>query len=151
MNKIDVLKNHPQKYVRQYMGSFSGILRWPQLEDLWIWLGQHHEGHWYLYQTDEPVPTKPVPHKELQKSLEQIDRYLHQSHKADYCGVVYVDNLQAPTYIKIYNPKGMGSSCSMSEIPPLPRWIISLDAPEDLKAIINEPDSGHAWWQIWKS
>lgn len=150
MNKVEQLQNHPASFVRHYMGGFSGILRWQQLDELWQWLNQHHANEWYLYATDAEPPQQPQPVNEFKQSLEHIDEYLRQTHKADYCGVVYVDNLQAPSYIKVYNPKGMGSSCSMSEIPPMPKWIISLEAPENLKELLEEPEKNHAWWQVWK-
>jgi hypothetical protein len=150
MNKIEQLTNHPARFVRHYLGGFSGILRWRQLDELWQWLNQHHPGEWYLYQTDTVPPAEPLSQDDLGLQLEQIDQYLRHTHKADYCGVVYVDDPKAPTYIKVYNPKGMGSSCSMSEIPPLPKWIISLERPENLKELLEQTEKTHPWWQVWK-
>lgn len=149
MNRVETLKNHPASYVRNYMGSFYGILRWPQLDELWRWLGEHGD-NWYLYATDEEAPTSPQSANELATQIQVIDAYLHQTHNADYCGVVYVDQLQEPQYIKVYNPKGMGSSCSMSEIPPLPKWIISREKPVDLHPLLHAEEVKRHWWKVWK-
>ncbi len=149
MNRVTALINHENAFVRRYMGGFTGILRWPQLDQLWQWLREHHHNQWYLYQTDQAAPDEPESTETLERALDEIDHYLRQTHNADYCGVVYVDNLQQPGYIKVYNPKGMGSSCSMSEIPPMPKWIISLEPPQDLRPLLEAPEKNRHWWKVW--
>jgi len=40
-------------------------------------------------------------------------------------GAVYVDNREAPDFIKVFDPANMGSSCSCSSEPVMPRFIFS--------------------------
>jgi len=69
-------------------------------------------------------------------------------HGEDYCGIVYVDNKQQPSLIKIYDPNHLGSSCGSSGAPPpLPGWTISLEQPCDLQLAFAPPANRRRWWQ----
>lgn len=136
-----------QPYIQTFRGAFSGILRWPQLDELWNNLRQQASKSWYIYAVGETPPTETSTHEEFENFLMEIDKLLRTEHQEDYCGIVYVDNRQSPTFIKIYDPNNLGVVCGFSDNPPLPGWILSLQKPIDLEAALPPPGNRRRWWQ----
>ena len=115
-----------------FRGKFFGVLRWHQLEDIWSKVKRDAEVGWYCYEIRENPPAKLKQGEELILLIDEIDSILRHKHDEDYCGVVYVDDLESPTYIKVFDPKKMGTSCSIGTTAPLPEWVISKVIPQDL-------------------
>lgn len=136
---------HP--FIKTYRGAFSGILRWSQLDELWETLRQQTDKQWYIYAVGETPPSQISSAARLDTFLTAIDQLLRSEHEEDYCGIVYVDNRQSPTYIKIYDPNNLGVVCGFSDNPPLPGWILSLQHPIDLQVALPPPRNRRRWWQ----
>ena len=68
-------------------------------------------------------------------------------HPHDYCGIVYADQLDAPSFVKIFDPNNLGVSCGFSDNPPLPGWILCRVPPEDLKPDAPLPEGRKRWWR----
>ncbi|HQU14595.1 MAG: hypothetical protein B7Z66_04525 [Chromatiales bacterium 21-64-14] len=134
------------EYVRHLRGSFQGILRWEQLDRFWEVLRQRAGDGWYLYAVGETPPTAPAPAETLLNFVEEITPMLRREHGEDYCGIVYVDDFDAPTFVKIYDPNNLGVSCGSSDNPPLPGWILSRLVPTDLHAL-PPPGGRRRWWR----
>lgn len=138
--------SHP--FIDRYRGYFRSMLRWDDLDTLWRRLRQTPEKEWYIYAVGEAPPQQPVEHAKLEQFIAQIDELLHREHDEDYCGIVYVDNVENPGYIKIYDPNNLGSVCGPGfGPPPFPGWILSLLQPADLNAAFPPPASRRRWWQ----
>lgn len=134
-------------YLQQFRGSLVSMLRWPQLDSLWKTVRQQKEMRWYAYAIGETPPESPLTSDQLDGFLTQIDHLLHQEHEEDYCGIVYADNPQNPTFIKIYDPNNLGVTCGFSNNPPLPGWTLSLVPPCDLEHAFPPPGNRKRWWQ----
>ena len=134
-------------YLRAFKGSFAGVLRWPQLDALWEALRRRADAGWYIYAVGETPPDTPVDAAKLNAFIDEIDPLLREEHGEDYCGIVYADDLQTPSFIKIFDPDNLGVSCGFSEAPPLPGWILSLIPPSDLQAALPPPGKRRRWWQ----
>ena len=80
-------------------------------------------------------------------SDEQIDELLRREHDEQYCGIVYVDDVNAPSFVKIFDPNNLGVSCGYSDSPPLPGWILSKLPPVDLQAPVPQPGNRRRWWR----
>jgi hypothetical protein len=144
------LAEHNQPFLTAFKGGFSNLLRWPQLDSLWANLRQQREASWYAYAVGEVPPTAPLTADELDTFIQEIDTLLRQEHQEDYCGIVYVDNPEAPRLIKIYDPNNLGVVCGFSDAPPLPGWTLSLDPPCDLQKALPPPANRRRWWQrLW--
>lgn len=130
----------------QFTGSFKGVLQWDQLELLWDVLRNDHQHQWYIYAVGETPPASYAEHAALETFISEIDTLLKRDHDEDYCGIVYADDFNSPTMIKIYDPHNLGVSCGFSDNPPLPGWIISQTAPVDLPAM-RPPAGRRRWWQ----
>jgi len=127
-------------------GGFIGILRWPQLDELWERVNRDGRP-WYLYQVGETVPETPLQGEQLRAAIGELDRLLRHDHHYDYCGIVYADDPKDPTLIKVYDPNHLGSSCGCSGDRIPPRWILSLEAPESIEDHGPTPKGRSRWWQ----
>ena len=134
-------------FLRAWRGSFTSALRWPQLDALWERVRAEADAGWYLYAVGEPPPTAPAPAAQVLTFITELDALLRAEHAPDYCGIVYADDLSAPTLIKIYDPHNLGVSCGFSTNPPLPGWVMSQLPPSDLPASRPAPNNRRRWWQ----
>ena len=125
-------------------GTFQGIMHWPQLDELWARIGV---GRWFVYPTDETPPTEPLSGVPLAARLDSLGAQLRREHEYDYCGIVYVDDADAPTLVKIYDPRNLGTSCSHGAAPIPPRWILSTVQPAPIEPEVLQP--AHRW-RLWK-
>lgn len=133
-----------------FNGSFYSVLRWHQLDKLWQKLKHNAQQGWFLYTTSTLVPEKVATAEEMIAFIEQLDQQLRELHREDYCGLVYVDDLHNPSFIKIYNPANFRGSCSCSPAA-LPGWIISRQKPQDLQALESarvKLKKKRWWWPI---
>lgn len=133
-------------YLQAFRGSFTSMLRWPQLDKLWQTL-REQDKDWYIYAVGEAPPQEPVDGAQLDTFITEIDKLLRREHDEDYCGIVYVDKPEDPAFIKIYDPNNLGVSCGFSTNPPLPGWVLSLIQPLDLKTALPLPGNRRRWWQ----
>jgi hypothetical protein len=136
-----------KQFIEKFKGSFYGVLRWPQLDALWDAVRQNQDQRWFIYHVGEEPPTEPVVREKLEQFIGEIDSLLRSEHQEDYCGIVYADDLQQPTFIKIFDPNNLGVSCGFSENPPLPGWVLSLTKPDDLPHAFPPPQNRRRWWQ----
>ena len=134
-------------FLDAYRGSFTSMMRWPQLDEFWLLLKEQADDHWFIYAVGEEAPQNPVSKQQLLSFIAEIDALLHQEHDEDYCGIVYADNKAAPKFIKIYDPNNLGVSCGFSDNPPFPGWIISKLAPVKLETALNPPNNRRRWWK----
>jgi len=139
-----------QDYVKAYRGSFTSMMRWPDLEMFWATLRAQADDAWYIYAVGEVSPKQPAKKADLLKFISEVDVLLHREHDEDYCGIVYADSKEAPGFIKIFDPNNLGVSCGFSEKPPLPGWIISRLPPIDLEPTLYPKNRKHWWQKIFK-
>ena len=126
-------------------GTFQGVMRWEGLDALWTRL---RPGRWFVYQTDLAPPAAPLDGDALAARLAEIDAELRREHAYDYCGIVYVDDEEAPTLVKVYDPANLGSSCSHGDAPIPPKWILSTARPAGLE---REAPAPAFRWRLWRS
>lgn len=134
-------------YLRAFRGSFISALRWHHLDTLWERLREHAGDGWYVYAVGEVPPVTPSDAARVEAFITEVDRLLRDEHKEDYCGIVYADDLETPSFIKIYDPNNLGVSCGYSDNPPLPGWVMSRIPPVDVAAARVVPKNRKRWWQ----
>lgn len=138
---MDTGKSEPD-YLQAFRGSFRGVLRWEQLADLWENVRRRSRAGWYAYTVGEPPPRAPLSPEGLEGFLRDVDQLLRREHDEDYCGIVYADDLDRPSFVKIFNPRNLGVVCGFSEHPPLPGWTLSTLPPIDLPAATAPAPTG---------
>lgn len=134
-------------FYKAFRGAFTSCLKWTDLDNFWKVLKKQANKGWFIYTIGEAVPTTPVSADALCNFINELDTRLHQDHKEDYCGIVYIDDKQQPTYIKIYDPDNLGMVCGFSDNPPLPGWIISTCQPKPLEDFVSDRATTKRWWQ----
>ncbi|WP_343074975.1 hypothetical protein [sulfur-oxidizing endosymbiont of Gigantopelta aegis] len=126
---------HP--FMEKFNGRLIGVLRWEQLNELWVTIQTGKTDDWFIYHIGEAPPVTACKPEKLHHFVEEIDKLLKHDHEHDYCGIVYADDKDAPTFIKIYDPNNLGHVCGSSGAPPpLPGWILSKVQPIDLEVAI---------------
>lgn len=146
MSETAAQLDHP--FMEKFQGRLMGVLRWQQLDELWETIQSGKTDDWYIYHIGEPPPITVCQSEKLHLFVEEIDKLLKHDHDHDYCGIVYVDDKAAPTFIKVYDPNNLGHVCGSSGAPaPLPGWIFSKIQPIDLQAAITPPGNRRRWWQ----
>ncbi len=127
-----------------YAGRLWSIMSWDQLSAFW---GRVGGAGWYLYAVGEELPAAPAPAEQTEEFVRRIDALLRDDHRHDYCGIVYADDIERPSFVKIYDPNNLGVSCGFSTNPPLPGWIMSQTPPEDLQPERKAPEGRRRWWR----
>ncbi len=145
--RLEAMSLEENEFMSAFKGSFIAALRWHQLDALWAVLRREAGNDWFIYAVDEPPPETAATAEELQRFLDEMDRFLRREHAEDYCGIVYADNLERPAFIKIYDPHNLGVSCGFSNNPPLPGWVLSKLPPCDLTATRVLPNNRRRWWR----
>lgn len=130
-----------------FRGRFENVLRWEQLDKLWDALEADAGAGWYIYAVGEQPPLAPASDEQVRHFLAEIIVLLRKEHDEDYCGVVFADSMQTPTFVKIFDPNNLGVSCGYSDNPPLPGWVMSRIPPQDLQATAPLPGNRRRWWQ----
>ena len=130
-----------------FKGRFESVLRWEQLDVLHASLVADADGGWYIYAVGEAPPESPASREEVLRFLTEVMALLRREHSEEFCGIVYVDSLQQPAFVKFFDPNNLGVSCGYSDSPPLPGWILSKMAPADLRAPGPLPGNRRRWWQ----
>jgi len=135
-----------QSFLDAFRGSFTSLMRWPQLDEFWSGLRSQVDDGWYIYAIGEEPPQHPSTQRDVLKFINEIDALLRHEHDEDYCGIVYTDDQTTPGFIKIFDPHNLGVTCGFSEKPPLPGWILSRIQPVDLEPALYPKNRRH-WWQ----
>ncbi|HHN73361.1 MAG TPA: hypothetical protein ENK13_04665, partial [Thermopetrobacter sp.] len=119
-------------YRDRFSGRLIGLLQWSRFEKLWSRLAAEAEG-WYVrdFGRDE-LPDAPLSAADFRDFLRRTEDFLRRRHREDYCGFLYVDDAENPTFIKVFDPRKMGSACGCGGSVS-PRWTISRMPPEPLE------------------
>lgn len=134
-------------YMSQYNGALSGLMRWPQLDVLHSALNSSNDGGWYVYYVGEEVPSAALSSQKFAHFVDEITQLLHRDHQEEFLGIVYADDLEQPSFVKIYDPNNLGAACGSSGMRVLPGWTLSRCPPVDLNAEIPNPGGRRRWWQ----
>jgi hypothetical protein len=133
-------------FQQHYTGRFVNMLRWHQLDELWDRVKTQSSG-WYIYFVGETVPTTPVDTAALKQFIQEIDKLLRKEHDYDYCGIVYADDKETPSMIKIFDPNNLGAVCGSSGSKVHPRWLLTRIPPEAIVDDAPTPANRKRWWQ----
>jgi hypothetical protein len=133
------------EFDRLFDGTLYSLLSWTQLSAFWEHLDP--AAGWYLYALGEDRPKEPADAEHVAAFTREIDTLLRREHHEDYCGIVYADNLDNPSIIKIYDPNHLGTSCGSSKHRILPGWVMSRLPPSDLSPSHHVPQNRKRWWQ----
>jgi len=118
-------------YFQQFKGRFLGVMQLDDCDTLLQTLIQNPD-NWYVYDTLETMPSSTISADNFITKINNIKAIIDEDHDERYCGIVYVDDLKKPSFVKIFHPKNLGKTCGSSENPPMPQWLISKEKPMDV-------------------
>ncbi|WP_457646580.1 hypothetical protein [Profundibacter sp.] len=116
---------------KAYQGRFFGLLAWAEVDAFWASMSGT-TGDWFVFDPEQPAPDRVASAADLANVLTKAQALINSRRDMSHCGAIYVDDARNPTFIKVFDPSAMGSSCNISGIPILPRWIISRIRPDDM-------------------
>ena len=137
------------EFDRYYDGLLYSVMRWDQLTEFWKKIDG--DAGWYLYAVGQSLPDAPSSTDKVQQFTRELDELLRREHHEDYCAIVYADDLEAPNFIKIYDPNHLGSSCgsSATKSAVLPGWLMSRTPPRELEIRGVVTGQRKRWWQTF--
>jgi len=139
-------------FYQAFRGRFSSLLQWEDLDTFWGVVRRHADAGWYIYAIGMPLPERTASAGQVEKFVGCVNELLRTDHDEDYCGIVYVDSKDDPTFIKIFDPSHLGVSCGFSTNPPMPGWIMCRIPPKPLEDNRVLPAKRQRWWQeLWNS
>ncbi len=127
-------------------GTLYGLMRWQDWNALKQRLQAESGKRWYAYAVGAEVPDDTLNADALHLLLDEIDALLRRDHTEDYLGIVYLDRLEDPSLVKIYDPNNLGSSCGSIGYKVLPGWVLSRDRPVSLQSDTPLPGNRRRWW-----
>jgi len=136
-----------KEFDHYYNGMLYSVMRWDQLTAFWDKVDA--EAGWYIYAVGQHVPYEPSAASKVQQFTREMDELLRREHHEDYCAIVYADDLDAPNFIKIYDPNHLGSSCGSgaTKSSVLPGWLMSRTPPRELEIRGVVTGQRQRWWQ----
>jgi hypothetical protein len=111
-------------FEHRFTGRFIGMRRWSDYDRLAERLVRSPEG-WYVYMIGREPPSAPADAVDLAEFVRSITDLIKSEHDEKYCGIVYVDDPEQPSMVKIYDPNHLGSSCGSGGERVLPGWVLS--------------------------
>ena len=125
-------------YIDEFQGRFIGIMQWDDCDALLQKLINQPDG-WYLYDTLVSAPNQIIDASVFTENVNRIKKILTDEHQERYCGIVYTNDLENPSFVKIFHPKNLGKSCGSSEHPPIPKWLLSKTKPVNVVEKFGPP------------
>ncbi len=135
-----------QEFLDRMNGRFRGMLYWPELDALWAAVRANPEG-WYVSLAGVEPEQRTMTATALHTFVQEVDALLRHEHDYDYCGIVFADDPEQPTMVKIHDPNRLGSSCGSSKSRTPPRWVLSRIQPALIVDEMPLPESRRRWWQ----
>ncbi|MHB1677995.1 MAG: hypothetical protein ACYCSS_10745 [Sulfuriferula sp.] len=131
------------EFIAKLDGLLYSLLSWDQLTAFWSRVDVN--AAWYIYAVGQTVPTAVAGPQQVQDFIAQIDVLLRKEHEETYCGIVYADDVEAPSFVVIYDPNNLGVSCGSSKDRVLPGWVMSQVLPAALQPTLV-PNNRKRWW-----
>jgi len=133
-----------------FRGRFTNLPSWKSLAEFLSVMRERAGDGWYIYAIGLDVPAAPRTAEEVSRFIDAVDALLREEHDEDYCGIVYVDDVNHPTFVKIFDPAHLGVTCGYSNSPPMPGWILTREPPELVEDNRVLPQNRRRWWNsLW--
>ncbi|MDU8927757.1 hypothetical protein RXV86_10210 [Alisedimentitalea sp. MJ-SS2] len=127
-------------YWNAFQGKLHGFPMWQMLDRFWPVL-EASGGEWFIHDLEsDAVPDTTASAEELATLLKSVAEMYEPARSRSFCGVVFVDDLKAPGFVKLFDPWKMGASCGSSGERTLPRYVLSRIKPDSLPVANEEPE-----------
>ncbi len=118
-------------YLEQFQDRFIGVMQWEDCSSLLQKLIEN-PNDWHLYDTLKPMPDATHSAEDFINKINSIKNTLINEHQERYCDIVYTNDLDNPSFVKIFHPNNLGKVCDSSDNHTLPQWMLSKEKPMDV-------------------
>ncbi len=129
-----------------FNGKMYGVLNWPVFDEIWQHLAAS-DNDWYVWSCTGTAPSTTMPKDDFTVFLTETRSFLVKQDRSGHCGFMYVDDIKDPSLCKLFDPRHMGSSCSCSSEPVMPKWTISAMQPFNLPP--RQPPAKTSRWNLF--
>lgn len=124
------------EFWHRYSGKFKGVPTWEGFDRFWA-VFTATGGDWYVFDPSGDAPD--APEADLARVFEEARACVEEVREMrSFCGTVFADDFEKPSFVKVFDPWKMGASCGSSGERILPRWIFSRIAPDPLPLLPPE-------------
>jgi hypothetical protein len=123
ISNLQTGKNDMSKYHFQFEKPLWGLLQWEDWERLIKSIRKHDE-KWHVHFIPNSHPVEIVRGAELAEMLVEINDLMQKKCKCKFMNNIYVDDLDSPSLIKIYENNEVACSHEMSSHRGGPLWIL---------------------------
>lgn len=121
-----------------YQGKFGGVPTWQMFDRFWAVL-EKTGGEWYVFDPEGEAPDAPA--EDFAAVLAEARACVEDVRKMrSFCGTVFADDMEAPTFVKVFDPWKMGGVCGGSGERIMPRWVFSRMVPDALPLLPDVPE-----------
>lgn len=124
-------------FTEQANGNLSGLLSWPEFDEVCERIKHDTRTGWFVYDLDERPPLHTTTGDELKRFISSLNTRIHTQYARQHCGIAFTDSISEPCILKIFNPKLLKSICNVYGTSPVHGWVISREPPIDLHSVIN--------------
>jgi hypothetical protein len=115
---------------RAYQGRFAGFPTWAMHDRFWPVLTAS-TGDWFAFEPEGgSLPDAPLDAAGLAALLAEAEAMFAPARDRSFAGIVFADDVERPSFVKIFDPWKMGASCGSSGERILPRWVLSRMRPD---------------------
>lgn len=121
-----------------YQGKFFGVPSWAAFDRFWPVL-EAAGGAWFVFDPEGDAPD--APHADIASVLAEAKTCVEAVREMrSFCGTVFTDAMENPSFVKVFDPWKMGGVCGGSGERIMPRWVLSRLAPDALPLLTQEPE-----------
>ena len=122
-------------YWTRFQGRFHGFPLWNMLDRFWPVL-ENSGGAWFIHDLESGVvPDQPASDAEFSAILGSAVEMYAPARSRSFSGVVFVDDVNTPGFVKLFDPWKMGASCGSSGARTMPRYVLTRMQPDPLPII----------------
>lgn len=131
-------------------GLLYGLMQWSDWDAMRERLLATPNIRWFVYAVGDAIPERPLSASGFKTALAEIDALLRRDHGEVYLGIIYADDLEYPSLVKIYDPNNLGSACGSIGHKVPPGWVLSTVPPTTIKTSALLPGNRCRWWNALK-
>lgn len=120
-----------------FQAKFYGVPSWTAFDKFWPVL-EASGGDWFVFDPGGDAPE--APEADMAAIFDEARACVEAVREMrSFCGTVFTDNMEAPTFVKVFDPWKMGGVCGGSGERVMPRWVFSRIAPDALPLVPEQP------------
>ena len=113
MQNSNILKASDDDYINLVQGNLYGLLSWVDFDWVCKYISNANDHSWFIHKIDKSLPDRAASNVEKTKFVEYLNSYVHTEYSREHCGIAFVDSIESPSILKIFNPKLLKSICNV--------------------------------------